>query len=352
MAAHYRLAKRRGFPHWYVIWSEGGRSCRRSTGTADRVQAEAVLAQVILETGRGPADQVGIGAVLQTYYDEHASKLPSAHQARIAIGHLSAHFSGRPVSIFVGPPGACTEYQAARRAANVSVSTVSRELSVLRAALRHAERGGLLDKAPNIPNPATVAPRERWLTRSEAARLLWASRKGPPYLKLFVRIALYTGARRDAVIKLQWSQVDLMNRRIDFTLPGRRETNKRRAVVPVGGALLRALERAYSERKGEALFPVASVRQPFYTATVRAKLPGVTPGVLRHTAATWMMMGGTSLWDGMAMLGHSRPTTFMRYAKHHPDFLQGAADAILRGRRAGENAPNVRQISRARKHGS
>jgi len=44
--------------------------------------------------------------------------------------------------------------------------------------------------------------------------------------------------------------------------------------------------------------PVASVKKGFKTAVELAGLPGkVTPHVLRHTAATWLMRRGVSIWE-------------------------------------------------------
>ena len=57
-----------------------------------------------------------------------------------------------------------------------------------------------------------------------------------------------------------------------------------------------------------------------------AGLPGkVTPHVLRHTAATWLMRRGVSIWEAVAWSPEVLQDT---YGHHHPDFLQGAATAI------------------------
>ena len=51
----YELAKRPGFPNWYVVWSEHGRSRRRTTGTPDRGEAQAFYAAFVTELERAPA---------------------------------------------------------------------------------------------------------------------------------------------------------------------------------------------------------------------------------------------------------------------------------------------------------
>src|SRR5580698_7718395 len=96
------------------------------------------------------------------------------------------------------------------------------------------------------------SPRERWLTRSEAAALLWAAwryrevQKGKPtgrrsrqHIARFILLALYTGTRASAVcgaalqptVGRGWIDVErgLFYRRAE----GERETRKRKPPVPL-----------------------------------------------------------------------------------------------------------------------
>jgi integrase len=336
---HYNLTRRPGSPNWYITWSERGRSRRYSTGTEDRAQAELVLAAFRLELARSPAEagEVTLSAVLDRYLDEHARKLPSAPQAAIARDHLIRHFG----TIMVGHLNAATfeSYIAERRNAGVSDETISRELSVLRAALRRDERCGRLNGVPHVPALPRAEPRERWLTRAEAARLLRACRgKRHRHLALFVRLGLYTGARPGAILDLTWDRVDLDHRLIHFALPGRVHGRKRRACVPIEGASYTALGRAQSQAKTKHVIewadrPVTSIKRAFARAADAAKLEDVTPGTLRHTAATWAALAGIDLHGIGALLGHSRPSTTARYAKYHPDYLRDVVRAVARGRR-------------------
>ena len=87
-----------------------------------------------------------------------------------------------------------------------AAGTIHRELGTLSAALRYCVAEGYLSAAPPVWLPQKGPARERWLTRNEAASLLWAARQEPQarlYLPLFVLIGLYTGARKEAIISLQ-----------------------------------------------------------------------------------------------------------------------------------------------------
>jgi integrase len=74
----------------------------------------------------------------------------------------------------------------------------------------------------------------------------------------------------------------------------------------------------------------------------------VTPHTLRHTAATWLMQGGTDLWIAAGFLGMSVETLERTYGHHHPDFQAQAAKNIAArpGDRLGDRNPaNKREHS-------
>src|SRR5262249_190238 len=75
----------------------------------------------------------------------------------------------------------------------------------------------------------------------------------------------------------------------------------------------------------------ASVKTALKTAVRLAKLPGkITPHTLRHTAATWLMQNGVSMWRAAGFLGMSVETLDRVYGHHHPDYFSEAAEAIGR----------------------
>jgi integrase len=93
-----------------------------------------------------------------------------------------------------------------------SNAAARRDLEELRAAINHHRREGLCSAIVEVVLPDPSPKRERWLTRSEAARLIWAAwryreiQKGRPtgrgsrqHIARFILLALYTGTRASAV---------------------------------------------------------------------------------------------------------------------------------------------------------
>jgi integrase len=58
-----------------------------------------------------------------------------------------------------------------------------------------------------------------------------------------------------------------------------------------------------------------------------APVPAYTPHDLRHTAASWLVQSGVTLYDIQALLGHSSVATTQRYAHLAPDAHSAVEDA-------------------------
>lgn len=223
----------------------------------------------------------------------------------------------------------------------VKLATISRELGILRSALQWAVRAEILTEARFVQLPDKQPGKDRWLTRSEAARLLRAARQEPKarwHLVLFILLALYTGARTEAILTLRWfAQVNLDRNRIDYNPPGRPETLKRRPVVRIGKRLRTFLMLARARANSPYVLtyqgePPKRIIKGFASAVNRAGLDGVSAHTLRHTCGTWLAQQGVPLYEIAGMLGHSNERTTELYAHHHPDFQKNATDALDRPR--------------------
>jgi integrase len=217
----------------------------------------------------------------------------------------------------------------------VSAGTILREVGVLRAALNWAVDHKRLTVAPHIPNPVQQPQgRQRWLTKEEGRKLIAACRE--PHMKLFVMLGLMTAARTSAILELTWDRVDLDHRLVDY---GEGHGNKRRAVAPINAELETAMRAAKAfagdETAGHVIEyhgdPVVAIKKGFRGACERAGLVGVTPHILRHSAASWMAQAGVPFRQIAQMLGDEEKTVEKVYAKFSPDYLRDASAALQLG---------------------
>ncbi|QYZ70052.1 tyrosine-type recombinase/integrase [Neotabrizicola shimadae] len=78
---------------------------------------------------------------------------------------------------------------------------------------------------------------------------------------------------------------------------------------------------------------VQLIKTGFNAVLKRAGLEGVTPRVLRQTAAVHMAKGGVPMEDIAQFLGHSNTqTTRQVYARFSPDHLRRAANVLEFGK--------------------
>ena len=327
---------------WYVRINENGGRRELSTGTSERSQAEAVLGDYLAQRRAGAsfgpptADTVTIADCLADYLEEcgHQQSQPKAVASRT---EKLLRFWGRDTVASVSTRR-CKDYG---RWSNVQDNTLRRELGMLRAALNYAVQENRLDRAPFVRLPEPPPGRDRWLTRNEAAQLLWECRKARsdtrPYLTLYVRLALYTGARPGAVMGLRWPQIKWAEGQggiIDFNPPKAKKTNKRRARVPMTpriSSMLHRAKRTHGSDLGSVInrrgVAIADIGSSFAAACERAGLEDVKPHTLRHTRGTWLAQQGVDFFQISGWLGQSIARTTELYAHHHPDYMKRAQEA-------------------------
>jgi integrase len=160
-----------------------------------------------------------------------------------------------------------------------------------------------------------------------------------PHLKLFVMLALRTGARKRAALDLRWTQntkggwVDIDRGLIDFNPIGRAQTRKRRARIPIPPRLLWFLKKAKAHAKTDFVIerfgnPVADVKRAFASACQSAGIEDCTPHVLKHTSVTWLLQEGVQTWEVAGWTGTSEDTIRRVYGHHAPGYLQAAKEVM------------------------
>ena len=255
------------------------------------------------------------------YAREHAAYKRSAAKIAHTIANLSKWWGDKTLTDVTARN--CRAFAATRPKV-----AARRDLETLRASIMYWHREyGPLPSVPIVTLPEKPAGRERWLTRSEVARLLWAARR-QTHLRRFILLALYTGSRSGAILQARWSWVDLETGVMRRRAPGTTETNKRTPPVRLKGRILTHVRR-WAGLDGMPEGPIVcyagqaviKLRRSWQTAVEASGLQGqVTPHTLRHTRATWLMREGASIWDAAGQLGMSAVVLERVYGHHAPNY--------------------------------
>jgi integrase len=334
----YSLTAIASSPNWYIQWFEDGHSKRASTRTRDRAEAELVLAAFRLVQSDAPVADLTVKQALEWYWDVHAKGLFRPDSADLAIRNLRPFFGNTLASdCGVAKQQAYVDHKTAD---GYGAESIRRDLSVLSAALRRAEKHGKLSRAPPMLTLTPNAPRERWLSRDEVARLFRSMRsKRSRHVLLFARLALYTAARTTAILDLTWDRVNFDTGLIDYRVPGRKLTKKRRTVSPMTPAIRRMLLHAKKHSRSAHVISWAGERidrvaRACIAHAKLAKVEGFSPHVLRHTFASWAVQNGVSIYSVGKALGQTVASTTERYAKLAPDDMTAVLEAVRRKRGA------------------
>jgi len=363
------------------VWIIRDGTTKRSTGFApgEAEQAQQALAEYIAEKhqpsrGNGDPAEVLIADVLALYLQDivPGHSRPKDTESRLrrltswwcdpdaaeldmkARKVIHQPMTGTVADIKTATSTAYRGFVGAPRSARV-------DLEILRAALNHAHAEQLLDRKVAVPLPPKSLPRERWLSRSEVAKMVWAAwryrraengRSGAKddwgsrkHLARFILMAVYTGTRKSAVLNASFERafgrgyVDLEAGLWHRRGAGIRATKKRQPPIPLPAPLLGHLRRW---KKNGQKFAVEFDGQPvqrmdiaFRRLVAEMEFEGekVVPHTLRHTAITWAMTNGMDPYAASGFFGLNLQTLLENYGHFHPSHLREAAEVMARPRR-------------------
>ena len=255
---------------------------------------------------------VDLATVIAIYAEDVAHKHARPKETAARLGRILDFFGTKRLNHL--NKKTCEEYVAARG----RTAAARRELEDLRAAVRHHWEAGLCTALTPVILPEKGEPRERWLTRSEAASLVWAAwrlrekqngkltdRPTAQHVARFILTGLYTGTRSGAICgaalqpTVGHGWIDAKHGVFYRRTVGMKKTKKRQPTIRMPPRLLAHVRRwarlrianeFLIEWQGE---PVKRINKAFRSARKAAGLgPDVTPHTLRHTAITWQAQLG------------------------------------------------------------
>lgn len=326
MPAEYRIGRLNGR---FVVtwWGDDGKRRRHRLDAQSRTEAE-VAAIGVIQHERTKASGQTIAELWDLYREEKKGRR-IADAMGFEWRKMGAFFGTlRPDQVTVHH---CRAYTEARRGMGKSDGTIWTELGHLRTVFLWAEAKNLIAFAPKIERPPKPAPKERWLTRAEAERLVVSAPEH--HIKVAILLMLATAGRVGAILELTWDRVDFEGGKINLrsTETGPR---KGRAIVPMNDGLRAALSTARKVALTDHVVewagkPVKSIKTGFNRACKNAGLVGVSPHTLRHTAAVHLVSNGIAMQKVSQYLGHSNTSiTEHVYGRFAPDHLREEA-AIL-----------------------
>jgi len=319
-----------------------GSAFKRTGFSSERGQpapsgAEEALAQYITERvmrGESPRDptNVTVDEVLTLYVREVGPSVRGKAILGSNVRSLVPFWADLKCADVKG--STCRRYA---KESGVTSGAARRHLGVLQAALNYAHREGFLLHPVAVTLPPNNPPRERFLTRGEAASLL---RHSAPHLRRLILICLYTGTRPGAALALRWGPslhsgwVDVDRGIIHRKGAREGESNKRRGSVRMPRQL--AAHMCRWEKSGGShviMFrgnPIKSIKTAMRSACKGAELEEVSPHTLKHTAVTWAFQKGMTREDAAEYFSTSAKTLESTYRQHSPEHQQRAAEIMER----------------------
>lgn len=348
---------------WRICHSPGdGSTTRLSTKTKDESEAKEALERYRLSLkGETAKSLLTVGAVFDYYSEQHVStKANDVERRDLALGWLRASLGDTSIATLQRSPALLQQYMQARRAATapapaerVSTNPVRKagegtlryEMNALVTAFNYAAKHQRVpaNALPHFDMPDAPEPNDVWLTEAETDWLLefvsWEDEAGRmSRIWRFVALALGTAARKSAIVRLEWDDVDLLAGRIYYPKAaqkkGAQNTSKKVVAVPIADWLLPLLQRAYAERQTQYVLDEASepsgafetLCRRAFKATGNEKFRDLTPHVMRHTTATLMARAGVPIVNIAGVLGNSIAVCQRNYLHHTPDHLVHAVN--------------------------
>lgn len=304
-----------------------GKRHRHALGTADAREAEILAPAVFAEAVRPRGSSIG---ELWDAYNRDK-------EGRAIIAPRETTWKALKTRFASLPAGSVTDedvkaHMAERVQKGIKDATIYTELSHLRTTLNWAVKRGLIPSAPYIRRPAQPAPREAYITKDQARALIAATRHD--HVRLYIVLALGTGARNAALLGLKWNRCDFSRGVIDLRDKTIKVQHKGRAIVPMNQMVRDALLNARCDARSLFVIewygnPVLSVKKSIKAAAKRAGLTDVSPHVFRHSAAVWMAEDGVPMEEIAQYLGHTDiNVTRKHYARYSPEYLRKAAGAL------------------------
>lgn len=319
-----RVYRRPDSRFWWCNYTDGdGKRVRESTGETNKKDALRYLDEreaEVRDPGFKQRSNATLRAALIALVADREARAESVTKSR-SLATAEFYFAkskvllaklGRETLLSQITPALLDQYVLARRQARIKDTTIHKEITTLRAALKIARRAGLwsgdIDALlPEISGQSE--PRQRWLTERELMLVIedLVESKAPDRA---ARIAFVVATSSEWAATERAMRSDISEDGHFVRVRGsKRDTRDR--VVPIARAWqedLLAIARMHSQGKEPLMFKPwlhsNSIRDLWLCAQ-RVKIERFSWNDLRRTCAQWLRRDGVALELVSAVLGHA-----------------------------------------------
>lgn len=301
------------------IITAGGKRIRRSTGTANKIEAQEFHDKIKYELWRVER----LGEKPNRSWDEAAVRWikEMSHKKSIESDICKIRILTKFRGMLLNDMSRDFVMNVVE-SLEVKSSTKNRYLSLIKAIFKKcAGEWEWIDKAPTLTSYKEPTKRIRWITQEEARTLF---SKLPDYMAKLSLFGLATGLRQSNVLNLEWSQVDI-DRKVAWI-----HADQAKGGAAIGVPLNETAISVLEAQKGQhpvLVFTRNGNRIPYIGRKVWARALRES-GIedfrwhdLRHTWASWMVQAGVPLYDLQELGGWKSVEMVQRYAHLSPDHL-------------------------------
>lgn len=317
-----------------------GQHVRRSAKTTKKAEAQTYLVRLIEEHGqvaRGEAcERHRLTDAISRFFEECTLQPGTVETYRFnakvctrLLGHLHLDEINRRV---------LADFVASRKRTGVTDATVRRDLAFLGSLFAMAVRWDWVEASPvtafGKKGLKESRPRTRFLSRNEFARMEEAA---SPTLKPILRLAVETGLRKEELLGLTTSSIDLQRREIHLAKT-KTHIPRRVPLSPTALATIKEVLEQRSRPRSAYLFcksdgsRLGNPRKAFEGACQRAGIEDFRFHDLRHTFASWFVQEGGDLYRLSRILGHTTLQMSTRYAHLRTDDLHDELERVAQKR--------------------